>query len=214
MAGVYYQVRTEQVSDAVQCGLKLSEHAVRELLLPAEAQPRRVMIAWLHPDDLPDRGTDNGHTCLRLDVDPARCWIGDADLYRMGREHPGLMARYLSSLVPLREYRFGTFRSPECAIPFSVLDSQIAVIGRSLDVAVLYESSASLYLQNLMASYEEAQKDNGNALFFAWCRLLASKGLMDRFADSTGNREVYLSKETDALLVLEVPNREDAEVWP
>jgi hypothetical protein len=214
MAGVYFQVRTEQVSDAVQCGLKLSEHADRELVLPGQTQPRRVMTAWLHPADLPDRGTAHGHTCLRLEVDPARCFVGDGDLYRMGQRHPELAAQHQASMVALQQYRFGTFRAPECAIPFSVLDTQIAVLGRSLDVPVLYESSEALYLQRLMNAYEEARQDGGNALFFAWCRLLESKGLMTRFPDDSGNREVYLSGETGATLVLNVPDRADGEVWP
>jgi hypothetical protein len=214
MTGVYFQIRADRAKDAVQCGLKLSEHADREVVFPGETQPRPVMTAWLHPDDLPDRGITNGHVCLRLDVDPARCLVADADLYRMGKTHPVLMERFLSSLVPLGTYRFGTFRSPECLIPSSILDSQIVVLGRSLDVPVLYESSETLYLQTRMASYEEARRDNGNALFFAWCRMLSSKGLMERFVDDSGNREIFLSRETGSLLVLDVPEREDAEVWP
>lgn len=214
MAGVYYQIRADMAADAVQCGLKLSEHADRELVFPGESQSRPVMTAWLHPDDLPDRGTAHGHVCLRLEVDPARCLVGDADLFRFGRTEPLLMERFAASLVPLKAYRFGTFRSPECFIPSSVLDSQIVVLGRALDIPVLYENSETLYLQTLMSGYEEARKDHGNALFFAWCRLLASKGLMDRFADDAGNRELYLSRDTGSLLVLDVPEREDAEVWP
>lgn len=214
MAGVYYQVRADQAGDAVQCGLKLSEHADREVLFPGETQPRRVMTAWLHPQDLPDPGSAHEQVCLRLDVDPLRCIIGDADLYRLGKTHPVLMERYLSSLVPLRGYRFGTFRAPECLIPSSILDSQISVMGRALDFPVLFEDSETLYLQTCMRSYGDALQDNGNALFFSWCRLLASKGLMERFTDPSGNREIFLSKETGGLLVLDVPARTDAEVWP
>ena len=214
MAGVYFQIRAEQAADAVQCGLKLSEHADREVLLPGESHPRRVLTAWLHPQDLPDPGLTKGHVCLRLDVDPLRCIIGDADLYRLGNTHPALMERYLSSLCPLREYRFGSFRAPECLIPSSILDSQISVMGRALDFPVLYEDSETLYLQTCMRSYGEAMQDNGNALFFSWCRLLSSKGQMERFVDPAGNREVFLSKATGGLLVLEVPDRCDAEVWP
>lgn len=235
MAGVYYQVRAREAQDAVQCGLKLSEHADREILFPGETQPRRVMTAWLHPEDLPgrfacpsgeasagpvhashlqDNDVHNAHVCLRLEVDAGRCMVGDADLYRMGRQHSVLMQRYLSSLTPLRAYRFGSFRSPECLISASVLDSQIAVMGRAMDVAVLYESSETLYLQTCMAAYGEASQDSGNGLLFAWCRLLESKGLMERFSDETGNREVYVSRKTGGMLVLEVSDRKDAEVWP
>lgn len=212
MAVVYFQVSATAVRDAVQCGLKLSEHADREIRLPGESVPRRAMQARLHPDDLPARG--EGFVCLCIEVDPARCHVGDADLYRVARTHPALMEQYLSTLVPLRDYRFGRFRSPECLITASVLDGQITVIGRALDTPVLYENSAALYLQARMAAYEEACKDGGNGLFFAWCRLLESKGLMERFPDETGTMEIFRSKVTGEMLVLEVPDRTDAEVWP
>lgn len=212
MAVVYFQVPAAAVRDAVQCGLKLSEHADREIRLPGESTPRRAMQARLHPGDLPVRG--EGFVCLRIEMDPARCHVGDADLFRLGLTRPALMERYLSTIVPLRDYRFGRFRSPECLVTSSVLADQIAVTGRALDMPVLYESSASLYLQARMAAYEEACKDGGNGLFFAWCRLLESKGLMERFPDETGVLEVFRSKVTGEMLVLEVPDRTDAEVWP
>ncbi len=212
MAVVYYQVGAAAVRDAVQCGLKLSEHADREVRFPGESVPRRAMQARLHPDDLPGRG--EGFVCLRIEVDPARCHVGDADLYRLGRLHPDMMEQYLSSLVLLRDYRYGRFRSPECLIVSSVLDSQIAVTGHALDTPVLYESSAALYLQSRMASYEEACRDGGNGLFFAWCRLLESKGLMERFPDESGTLEAFRSKASGEILLLEVPDRKDAEVWP
>ena len=214
MAGVYYQVRAESVSDAVQCGLKLSEHADREIMLPGENHIRRVMSAWLHPHDLPEKTPKDEYRCLRLEMDPARCHVGDADLYRLGLLHPALMQRYLDSIVLLRDYRFGVFRRPECLISFSLLDTQIAVIGSVMDTPVLYGSSSSLYLQNRMSAYDEALQDDGNALLFAWCRLLETKGMVERFQDAEGLTEIYVSKRTGNSLVLSVPERTDAEVWP
>ena len=214
MAGVYYQVRAGAASDAVQCGLKLSEHADREIVLPGEAYARRVMAAWLHPDDLPVKTPADGYRCLRIEMDPARCHVGDADLYHLGLQHPELMRRYLGSIVLLRDYRFGTFRRPECLITSSLLDSQIEVIGSVMDTPVLYGSSSTLYLQNRMSAYDETLRDDGNALLFAWCRLLESKGLMERFPDADGITEVFVSKRTGNLLVLSIPDRTEAEVWP
>ena len=233
MAGVYFQIRADAVADAVQCGLKLSEHADRELVLPGETRARRIMSAWLHPDDLPNKRQesdfrclrldldpvrchvgDADFRCLRLDLDPVRCHVGDADLYELGLQHPTLMRRYLDTLVLLRDYRFGTFRAPECLISSSVLDSQIEVAGHAIGFPVVFENSVALYLRNRMGSYEEALQDGGNALFFAWCRLLESKGLMERYIDASGSKEVFRSKRTGEILVLDVPDRAEAEVWP
>ena len=214
MAGVFYQIRDVAVADAVQCGLKLSEHADRELVLPGETKTRRVMTAWLHPDDLPNMEPGSDLRCLRLDMDPERCYVGDADLYRLGLHYPALMQQYQETLVPLRDYRFGTFRAPECLITNSVLDTQIEVAGRAIGFPVVFENSATLYLRACMSSCEETLQDGGNALLFAWCRLLESKGLMERFPDGTGAKEVFRSKRTGAILVLAVPDRAEAEVWP
>ena len=214
MAGVYFQIRADAVADAVQCGLKLSEHADRELVLPGETRARRIMSAWLHPDDLPNKRQESDFRCLRLDLDPVRCHVGDADLYELGLQHPTLMRRYLDTLVLLRDYRFGTFRAPECLISSSVLDSQIEVAGHAIGFPVVFENSVALYLRNRMGSYEEALQDGGNALFFAWCRLLESKGLMERYIDASGSKEVFRSKRTGEILVLDVPDRAEAEVWP
>ncbi len=214
MAGVYFRIRADAVADAVQCGLKLSEHAVRDLVLPGETTARRIMSAWLHPDDLPIKREEGSFRCLRLDMDPVRCHVGDADLYELGLRHPTLMRRYLDTLVLLRDYRFGTFRAPECLIYSSVLDSQIEVAGHALGFAVVFENSAALYLRTRMSSYEEAMQDGGNALFLAWCRLLESKGLMERYTDAPGAKEVFRSKRTGEILVLAVPDRAEAEVWP
>jgi len=214
MAGVFFQIRNDAVADAVQCGLKLSEHADRELVLPGETKARRVMSAWLHPDDLPHMEQGSGLSCLRLDMDPERCHVGDADLYRLGLHYPALMQQYQKTLVLFRDYRFGTFRAPECLITNSVLDTQIEVAGRAIGFPVVFENSATLYLRACMGSYEETLQDGGNALLFAWCRLLESKGLMERFSDETGTKEIFRSKRTGEIMVLAVPDRAEAEVWP
>ncbi len=214
MAGVYYQVKTEVLADAVQCGLKLSEHADREIFLPGEAMPRRFMTAWLHPEDLPLREpSDSGH-CLRLEIDPSRCYVGDAHLYRMGLLQSELKQRYLETLVPLKAYRFGGFRLPECLVGTSVLDSQIAVMGAAMDAPVLYKDSATLYLQTRMAEYEEICGDGGNALLYAWCTQQETIGTMRRHRDKEGKTEVFLSNRTGSTLVLEVPPLELGKEWP
>jgi hypothetical protein len=214
MAGVYFPIRTDLLSDAVHCGLKLSEHADRDLVLPGETRIRRIMTACLHPDDFPDSRLGSGFRILRLDLDPAKCLVGDADMYRMGLIHPVLMQIYLKTLVLLRDYRFGTFRAPECLISNSVLDSQIEETGHAKGFPVVFENSASLYLRSRMGSYDEALADGGNALFFSWCRMLESKGHLERYADETGEKEVYRSKRTGEILVLSVPGHMEAVGWP
>ncbi len=218
MAGVYFQIKSTAVADAVQCGMKLKEFASRELVLGNDGQARPVMVAWLHPDDLPQKsdnpGTDRQFTCLRLEVDSARCFIGDADLYRAGLRHPNLMQRYLASIVILRDYQYGNFCSPECLLTHSILDQQIEIMGTAKDVPVLFENSKTLYMQHMMDNYEEAVQDGGNALLFSWCRLQESKGLLERYMDETMGKEIFVSKRTGKVVVLDVPDRATAEVWP
>lgn len=214
MAGVYFQIRAESAKTAVQCGLKLSEHADRLIRLPGCQYPQKVMTAWLHPEDLPKKETGMGQVCLHLELDPSRCYVGDEALYSVGLCSGSVMELYLESLVKLKNYHFGSYRAPGCLIPLSVLDTQINVLGKALDYPIPYENSAAMYLRAQTTKLKDALKDEGNALLFSWCLALESKGLVERFEDDKGQTVVFVSKGTGKTLILKTPEEDSPGMWP
>jgi hypothetical protein len=115
------------------------------------------------------------------------------------------MERYLRTLVPLSDYRFGVFRNPECLVFTSILPDQIEVTGKVQDTPVLFESSESLYLGNLLEQVEQQHQDSGNTLIYAYCCYRESKGSMYRMENQELGITVFVDPETDAYIVTRTP---------
>ncbi|NLW02877.1 MAG: hypothetical protein GX027_06390 [Clostridiaceae bacterium] len=205
MSVLYRYVPADSIRDIVDCGIKLSQWYDREMDFGEPQGLRKVMLTLINPWDDPDKSRDKSHRCIRLDLDPTECRVGDADLYRMGLTEPWLMERYMRTLVPLSDYRFGVFRNPECLVFMSVLPEQIEITGKTQDTPVLYESSESLYLNNLMDEIEQQRRDSGNTLVYAYCRYLESKGNMRCIENRDLGIAVFLDPETDAYIVTKTP---------
>lgn len=205
MAGLYFYVPKSKIKDIVDCGLKLSEWYDREISLPGFTGNRKVIKALLNPRDDIALQKDASYQCLRLDVDLDYCRVGDSALYKMGRNESKLMERYIETLIPLSNYRFGTFRDPEVLVMTSVLHDRIEVTGRDLDVPILYESSAVLYLNNLMEKHEEVYKDSGNHLLYAFFMFLESQGKVVRFEDNEHKLAVFFYTDSKEYAVLRIP---------
>jgi hypothetical protein len=205
MAGLYFYVPKSKIKDIVDCGLKLSEWCDREISLPGFTGNRRVIKALLNPRDDIMLQKDTAYQCLRLDIDLDYCRVGDAALYKMGTKEPKLMERYIENLVPLSDYRFGTFRDPEVLVMTSVLHDRIEITGRDLDVPILYESSAVLYLNNLLEKHEEVYKDSGNHLLYAFFIFLESQGQVVRFEDKEHKYAVFFHADSKEYTVLQIP---------
>lgn len=205
MSVLYYYVPADSIRDIVDCGIKLSKWYDRELDFGDPQGQRKVMRALINPRDDPEKFRDKAYRCIRLDLDPSECRVGDSDLYRMGLTEPSLMARYLRTLVPLSDYRFGVFRNPECLVFTSVLPEQIEITGKVQDIPVLFENSETLYLGNLLERIEEQRQDSGNTLIYAYCRYLESIGYMRRMENQDLGIAVFMNPETDDYIVARIP---------
>jgi hypothetical protein len=204
MAGVYFYVPTVKLRDIVDCGLKLSEWYDRELELPGQAS-KKIIRALVNPWDDPVKSGDSQYRCLRIEVDPSQCMTGDADLYRMGLKDARIMDRYLKSLVPLTDYRFGVYRNPECYIFTSILPESIEVTGKVQDIPVLFESSETLYSSNVLNRFQELLNDSGNTMVYAYCRYLESLGKMTGIKDDDSGLTLFIDSETDGHIVVKTP---------
>lgn len=205
MAGLYFYVSQEKIKDIIDCGLKLSEWYDRESFLPGSYGNKKVLKTFLNPNDDVKRLKNPSYQCLRLDVDPNYCIVGDADLYGMGLNEPTLMEQYKSTLAPLYNYHFGVFRNPEVLVMTSVLPDRIKIIGKTMDFPILYENSADLYLHNIMLKHEEIYKDSGNRLLYAFFILLVSQGKATRFEDKEHHKAVFFYQDSKEYVVLQIP---------
>lgn len=206
MAGVYFFIPRDKLNNAVECGIKLSEYYRRELELAPGEGSRRALKAYLNPRDDESRMKDPSFACLRLNVDPAYCRVGDGALYGMGRSNPLFQARYLSRLIPLSDYRFGTFRQPECLVFTSILPESIETMGKVMDIPVLYESSEALYLSNVIEKQSE-NGDGGNLLLYAFCYYMEKQGVMTKYEDKSAALSLFMDKATQSYYILKNPQQ-------
>lgn len=206
MAGLYFYVPREKIRDIVDCGLKLSEWYDREIVLPGSKVSNKAIKTLMNPKDDASKMKDSRYQCLRLELDLDYCKVGEAVLFRMGLTDSFLMEQYLKTLMPFSDYRFGTFREPEVLVLASVLPDHIEVMGKAMDIPILYENSETLYLNNLSEQQEERYKDSGNHLLYAYYVLQESCGKVRKIEDK--GYAVFLSKSGPECTVLKVPKEE------
>ena len=205
MAELYFFVSKNKINDIVNCGLKLSEWYDREITLPGTTGSRKVLKAYLNPRDDRAKLKDNNYQCLRLEVDLDYCKVADSSLYKMGQAEHFLMQKYYDSIIPLRNYCFGTYREPEVLVLTSVLPEYIEVTGVALDIPLLYESSEAIYLVNLLEKHEELYKDSGNHLLYAFFTYLEGKGQVTRFEDKEKKEAIFFDMKSMEYTVLRIP---------
>jgi hypothetical protein len=205
MAGVYFYVPQKELKDVTDCGLKLSEWFDREIFLPCLHSSKKVIKTFLNPRDDRKNMSDPAYQCLRLDIDLQYCIVGDSDLYKMGLREPLAMEYYTAQLIPLSNYRFGTFRCPEALVTTSVLPERIEAIGKLLDTPVLYESSEKLYLDNILDKHEENWKDSGNHLLYAYYAQMEAQGKAKSFEDRENGKSIFLYNGNKDYIVLQNP---------
>lgn len=208
MAGLYFYVPKDRVEDVVSCGLKLSEWYDREMTLSCISGKRKFLKTLLNPRDDEAKLKDPNYQCLRLEIDPQYCLVGDSVLYDLGLKDPAFMEYYKKRLTPLIDYIFGTFLIPEVLVMISVLPDYIEVPGKAMDIPVLYESSMSLYLNNELNRHEEVWDDSGNHLLYAYYIYLESRGRVVRYEDKDKGNAVFFCVDSDEYAVCKIPEEE------
>ena len=208
MAGLYFYVPKGKTEDVVSCGLKLSEWYDREFELSSISGNKKFIKALLNPRDDDSKLDDPNYQCLRLEVDPQYCLVGDSALYELGLKNDTLMEHYKKGLTPLKNYRFGTFLIPEVLVMISILPDCIEVPGKAMDIPILYESSMALYLNNTLSKHEEVWKDSGNHLLYAYYFYLETKGKVVRYEDNDAGNAVFFYVDSDEYAVCKLPKEE------
>lgn len=204
MAEVYYYLPGDQIGNVVECGLKLSQWFGRELILQGES--RRYITALLNPRDDMEKYRSHTYACIKINISPKNCLIGDRHLFEVGICNPQAMELYTGSIIPLDRYVFGAYRHPECLIGTTILPDQIVPLGKNLDSPILFDNSQELYMANVLEVYKEEQKELFDAMLYSLYSRLADEGKADRMEDTDGTRAVFFDHKREKIVCVHVPD--------
>lgn len=205
MAELYFFVLKEKIEDVIDCGLKLTEWYEREISITGSTIKKKIIKAYLNPRDAKEKLNSPNYQCLRLKVGLDYCEVADGSFYDLGQKDSRFRECYYKSIVPLKDYSFGTYRNPEALVATSVLPEYIEVTGRNMDIPLLYEDSETLYLENKMQKHEEEYRDSKNILLYSFYKHLESKGKVKHYMDYKKRNCIFYDNETKEFTVLRIP---------
>jgi hypothetical protein len=171
---VYCHIKAEKAENVVDCGLKLSEMADREILL--NGMPKRCFQTYLSPEDDKNCFGKIEFRCLKIQVRKSVCRMADAFLYEMGNVNENTMELYEKSIIPLDNYVFGMYRMPVCLITTTMLPGEITLLNKNLDSPVLFRKSEELYVNNLIEDFRNENENIYDNLLYSYFVLLEQRG--------------------------------------
>jgi len=165
----YFYINEHELAEALECGLKLSVYGKP---IPESGDiPIRVIHAYLSPRDNFDAFNDPGLVCLKLDLPGDKLLVAE-EIYAIIGKHKW----FNESIIHASKYMLGRYHKPCYLITFTVLGEFISLLDKNMDVPVLYENSASLYIQTLKTRFEDNDDAFYDKAFFGYMKLLASMG--------------------------------------
>lgn len=205
---MYYYVPAEEVENAVLCGLKLSKWYDREV--PINGESKKCLTAFLNPKDDMEKYRSDRYKCLKLEILPKYCFVADRYLYLMGLSNPAAMEMYYSSIMPVEDYVFGTYRLPECLVTSTVIGEYISVLEKKLGPPILFENSEELYLNNIMEAYQEKNTAFIDALLYCFYSRLAELGKLKKMEDKEKKVAVFFGEpEVRKHTIIKIPELEN-----
>lgn len=200
MAEVYYYLPADKVEHVVECGIKLSRLYDRETVI--NGQTKKCISALLNPKDDMVKYQSEKLKCVKLNLPARYCFVADRYLYLSAQRHSHAMELFNSSIVPIQDYVFGSYRFPECLVATTVIYNQISKLNKKLDSPVLYDNSEKLYLNNIMESYREAFDDfYDNVLYFLFNELV-EKGRFKKIEDHDTGITIFIDNKTDRIYTI------------
>lgn len=204
MIDVYFYMPESEVSNAVECGLKLSRWAEREVSVDDEV--KKCMTALLNPKDDMNKYRSSEYRCVKLEVPPQYCFVADKYLYLVGLKSPLAMELYLKSIVPIDKYIFGSYRLPECLVTSTVISGHIGVLDKRLDLPVLFNNSEELYINNIIETYREEHSEFSDALLYAFYCMLTDAGKLSKKEDPENGIAIFIAKSDGRHFTVKIPD--------
>ena len=201
---VYYYIPVNEVSFAVECGLKLSTWYDKEV--PIFGEKRKCMSALLSPKDDMEKYRSEDFKCLKLDVSPDYCFVADKCLYEVGLTNDAVIKMYYDSIAYLKKYMFGSYRLPECLVTSTIIGGSISVLDKRMDSPIIVDNSEELYINNIILSHRETYNDfNDTMLYYFYCKL-AEIGRFDKIEEKKNKIAVFVDREFGKAYSVRIPD--------
>lgn len=138
MADIYCYIKNSNLESCLKYGIKLSVYYHDNVKVNSTS--KQYILGYLNPKDNLEKFNSDSYTCIRATLNNDYLFITDISLMDSSYFEEGL--------IPIEEYKFGTFRNPIVLIFCSILSNQINKTNKIIDVPVLYDSSEEIYLKN------------------------------------------------------------------
>ena len=187
MPEVYYYVKSEDVSNIIDCGLKLSTYYNKEVIV--EGEKRLCFSGLINPKDDLKLYESNSFRCLKLQVKSEKCFVADRFIYETAQGQD--IELYYKTIVPIEQYMFGTYRLPECLITTTILAGEATVLDKRMDSPVLYSNSEELYINNILQELREKYAETGDLLLYFFLDKLAELAELDKIENRNTGSSVF-----------------------
>lgn len=204
MVEIYYYIVTEKATNSVECGIKLSENYKRTF--QQSGSEKKALLAYLNPKDNPDLYNNKEYISLKIQADPSYCYVAESCLYFTGLNNESVMDLYYQSIIPLEQYKFGSYRKPECLVTNTVIGDYISVMNKDIDSPILFDNSEELYMNNRMNEFVERHASFYDDALYSLCSALADYGKMIKHEDPLSQVAVFVDKQTDQTIILKMPD--------
>lgn len=207
MAEIYKHVLKEEAQDIIHCGLKLSQYGL--ITIQTGDSMTRFIPAFFNPkDEVCYYGKDE-YTCLRITIPNNYCKVGNQFL--RSETNSVLNDLFIKSIIPIQEYRFGSYRNPVCLISRTVQDGEIALAGKHLDYPIIVDDPEELYLHNIISDKTAKNGDWLDAVLYSYYCDLADKGHMVKIESYESGVSVFINKNRQ-IITLKIPATEEVQL--
>jgi len=192
---VYFYVSAENIDEALECGIALSDFHEKKIFL--NGCENKCIVTYLHPADSKKFG-DPSYVALKIIVSDGKGFIADSVLYDQDLYIKTKLDLYLKTIIKCEDYVLGSYRKPECLLTSTVLPEYIEKYDRRRDEPLLYTSSNDLYINRLIGEAHEASSDFDEIALNAYYDRLLLKG---KYTNVVGTYiKAYIDNKTGSVI--------------
>ncbi|QNU67152.1 hypothetical protein EHE19_000940 [Ruminiclostridium herbifermentans] len=201
MPEVYYYVKSEDVLNITDCGLKLSISHDKEVII--EGETKKCFSALLNPKDDIERYKSPYYRCLKLQVKSDKCFIADRFIYEAAQNQD--IDLYYKTIIPIEKYIFGTYRLPECLITTTILPGEANVLDKIMDSPIIYTNCEELYINNILQELRDNYSDIDDSLLYLLLDKLTDMGKLEKIENRSSGMSIF-KNDTGRIYCLKNPD--------
>jgi len=189
MPEVYYYAKSEDVSNIIDCGFKLSTFHNKEVII--EEEKKLCFSGLINPKDDLKLYKSSSFKCLKIQVKTGKCFVADRFIYETVLGKGQDMELYYKTIVPIEQYRFGSYRLPECLITTTILAGEASILDKIMDSPVIYSNSEELYINNILQELREQYAEIDDSLLYYFLDKIAALAKLDKIENINTGTSVF-----------------------